>query len=491
MTHGRGNRLHFLFALLFVLKADSPSQPLTLRQALDLALEHNRTILLSAQESFLTSRAGLEASEAAYRTKLQFAFATTRSFNKTAFPLPGANGFSQQIYESQNLFPQLSLARTILTPFGSRAALGMGLNVDVNGLPSWTYQARPQFSLNWQQPLSRAGVKSGHHDRIIAQANFSNAELNFGLQKEQLLLAVVNGYFQLWSAHRSLERAARELESAQRVAHIAELRLKAKSIAASEALNSRVQAASAQDNLVVAENQLQSQLRRFAQLLGQERLPATLELVHEIEVDTIRISLEDATAQALANRKELRQAEINLKLAELNASSAASRNHPVLQINGNYNLSSFDEPAFFDALGRLPSSAWSVNANLALPLWDGGAVRSQEQIAQSVLRQQQNQRELLRENIALEVEQLWRDAKLNERRLHTLALNTQLAEEALKIAELRFERGQISSNEVEQVRARYLSTQESLNGARISYQIQSAALAQAMGKLEEWAERLR
>jgi multidrug efflux system outer membrane protein len=241
--------------------------------------------------------------------------------------------------------------------------------------------------------------------------------------------------------------------------------------------------------LVVAENQLQNQRRNFAQLLGQDSLQATITLVDSIAMDTIRIELAGAIAQALANRREVRQAEISLELADLGVAAAASSNDPVLYLTGSYTLSSKNDPSPWKAFGQFPSNTWSVQANIAFPILDGGAAKSQLDIAQSSRNIQQNNLALLRQNIGLEVEQIWRGLKLNDRRMATLALNVQIAEEALNIAELRFQHGQISSNEVEQVRSRYLATQESLNGAKVSYKIQSAALAQATGRLEEWVER--
>jgi outer membrane protein TolC len=478
--------------ILFLISAMAPSslfsQPLTLHQAINLALAHNQTILVSARESHASSQAALAITEAAYSYHLDFSLATTRSYAKTAFEALNGGLFSQ-VTETQNLIPKFGLSRSLLTPLGSRTTLGFGLTTNVVGLPSRSYQLVPQFSINFQQPLGLAGMSVGHQDIVRARAGFVSAELGFQLQQEQLIIAVVNSYFQLWLAYRDIERARRELESAKRILQIAELRLRAKSVAESEVLNSRVQYLSAEDNLTVAENQLQNQRRSFAQLLGQDSLQTNVMLVDSIAMDTIRIALSDAVAQALANRREIRQAEISLELAELGVAAAASSNDPILHLSGSYSLSSKNDPSPWEAFGQFPSSAWSVQAGVSFPLLDGGIAKSQLDIAQSSRNIQQNNLQLLRQNIALEVEQIWRGLKLNERRMTTLALNVQIAEEALEIAELRFQHGQISSNEVEQVRSRYLATQESLNSAKVSYKIQSAALAQAMGRLGEWVER--
>jgi outer membrane protein TolC len=352
------------------------SQPLTLRQAINLALAHNQTILVSARESHASSQAVLAITEATYSHHVDFSLASTRSYVKTAFEAFNDGGSFSQVTETQNLVPKLGLSRSLLTPFGSRTTLGFGLTTNVVGLPSRSYQLVPQFSINFQQPLGLAGMSAGHQDVVRARAGFVSAELSYQLQQEQLIIAVVNSYFQLWLAYRDIERTRRELESAKRVLQIAELRLKAKSVAESEVLNSRVQYVSAEDNLVVAENQLQNQRRSFAQLLGQDSLQTTVTLVDSIVKDTIRVELSDAIAQALANRREIRQAEISLELAELGVAAAASSNDPVLHLSGSYSLSSKNDPSPWDAFGQFPSNAWSVQASVSFPLLDGGPPRA-------------------------------------------------------------------------------------------------------------------
>ncbi len=475
---------------LFILSwtiASSPlsAQLLTLRQAIDLALTHNRTILFNAKESYASSRAGLAMTQAAYDYHVDFSISSTHDYSKASFPASAET----KVSTSQIWFPNLNMNRTWLTPLGGRTTAGLGLNTQITSMPYRAYQFAPQFTLSFQQPLSLNGMRAGHQDIVNARANFQSAELGFELQREQLLVTVINGYYQLWQAQKNIERAQREQESARRVLQIAELRLQAKSLAESEVLNSRVQVVSAEDNFAVAENQLQNHQRNFAQLLGQDIARTAFILVDSIVVDTLGISLDEAISQALQNRREIRQAEIDLELSKLGVVATASSNDPVLNLSGRYNLASSQDPSFNRALRNFPFSGWNVQASVAIPLMDGGAAKSRLELAQRTCSIQQNNLYLLRENIPLEVEQIWRGLKLDERRIATLGLNLQLAEEALDIVELRFQHGQISSNEVEQVRSRYLATQESLNGARVSYKIQSAELARATGRLREWVER--
>lgn len=141
------------------------------------------------------------------------------------------------------------------------------------------------------------------------------------------------------------------------------------------------------------------------------------------------------------------------------------------------------------ALWDYPNRYWKLQASLSLPILDGGIQSSQLQIAKYAFDIQQKNLNLFKEDIAIAIEDHFRSLKLNQNRIQSLTLNLKIAEEALKIAELRFKQGQISSTEIENIRQRFTNAQRSLNSAKISYITQSAQLAKAMGILEQWVER--
>ena len=83
-----------------------------------------------------------------------------------------------------------------------------------------------------------------------------------------------------------------------------------------------------------------------------------------------------------------------------------------------------------------------------------------------------------------------RTLEMNLKRMQSLKVNLAMADESLKIAEMKFKQGSISTTEVESIRDRYRSAQRSINSAKIDYITQSAKLAQDMGILETWVAAL-
>lgn len=469
-----------IITLFFFFPEISNSQPLTMYNSIEKALNYNQTIMYAIQKNYLSARSQLNLAESPYRLQMNLNLNTAQNYSRT---------LSHDIYYtswSQVTTPNLNFDYTLLTPLGSSTHLGMGYQTQI--FNSNSCYSSPQFDFTFQQPLSWSGIQAGHADIIRARKNFIAAEMSYQLQKEGLIIAVINFYFQLWQAFRNVEQSEYDLQSAQRVLQIAELRLKAGQLSEFEVMNIRVQYQVAEDNLAVAQNSLQTQQREFLRLLGQD-LNAGIQLAAEIQMDTIAFNLDYAILMAFQNRLEIKQQEISLELADLSLKQISAAAYPTLSLNGNYTFSSQYDVTLGPSLWDYPNRSWRFQASLTFPILDGGARSNQLQIAKYALDIQQKNLNLFKEVIAIAIEENFRSLKLNQNRIQSLTLNLKIAEEALKIAELRFKQGQISSTEIENIRQRYTNAQRSLNSAKISYITQSAQLAKAMGILEEWVER--
>jgi outer membrane protein len=469
-----------ILLLLFFYYEISCSQPLTLYDSIEKALNYNQTIMYAVQKNYLSAWSQLNLMESAYRSQMNLNLNTAHNYSRTF----GGDSYYESWYQVTT--PNFDFSYTLLTPFGSRTHLGIGYQTQI--FNSHSFYSSPQFMFSFQQPLSWSGIQAGHADLIRARRNFISSEISYQLQKEGLIISVINSYFQLWQAFKNIEQSDYDLQSAKRVLDIAELRLKAGQLSEFEVMNIRVQYQVAEDNLKVAQNSLQTQKRSFLRLLGQD-LNTEIQLAEEIQMDTIDFHLDYAIQTAFQNRLEIKQREISLELAELNLQQTKATAYPTLYLNGNYSLSSQYDASLESALWDYPNRYWRFQASLSFPILDGGARSNHVQIAKYAYKIQLKNLELFKEDIAIDIEENFRSLKLNQNRINSLTLSLKIAEEALNISELRFKQGQISSTEIENIRQRFTNAQRSLNSAKISYVTKSAQLARAMGILGEWVER--
>jgi outer membrane protein len=468
---------------------------LSLYDAIQYAMSHNETVLYSVEQSFLASEAQLRSAKAVYNPNLNANANMVRYFSRTKIQASDLSGNYYSTSYNQQILPGISLQQTFLTPFGSRLTAGAGIQTGMNGLSTFNYQTTPQFTLSYQQPLSLSGIEAGHADIISAKQSYSNSQMSYELQKEELALSVIQAYFQLWQSMRNEEQSERDFGSTKRVLEVAELKLKSGSIAEFEVINLRVQNRLSEDNLLQAQNDLRTQSISFFRLLGDPSYMSfsdtSINLDSEIPLDSVMISLDSTIFIALGNRIELKQSEIALEQSALGREQTASALSPVLQLQATYNLSSVYEPSFMNSITLLPNYGWGLQASVTVPLWDGGRTSANLEAADRTISVQKNNLELLKEDIAIDIENRYRTSALDLHRLKSLGLSLNAAAEAMKIAEVRFQSGQISSTEIEDIRNRYNTAQITLNLAKISYVLERAGLAKAMGEFFQWVETLR
>ena len=359
--------------LLFVSAVSAIAQTLSLYDAIQKALENNKTILYAAEQSYGSALAQRRAAESAYNPNLNTRVSLSRSFSRTKHQSLIGSDDLYEINQFQQFYPNVILQQTLLTPFGSKLTLSGGLQTLVAGISSFSYQTQPSIGFLYQQPLSFSGIESGHSDIVQAELSFQQAELNYQLLKEQLALSVIQSYYQLWQAERNVEQSKRDAESAQSILDIAEMKLKHGSIAEFEVLNLRVQHRLAEDNLLQSQNNLESQSISFLRILGNnsQSLDSIITLEQGINIDSINFTLNEAFERAIEHRLELRQAETSLVGAKLNREQVSSSYSPSLQINAEYSRSSKFENIFFHSF-IMSDYRWNVYGTISIPLFDGG-----------------------------------------------------------------------------------------------------------------------
>ena len=204
--------------------------------------------------------------------------------------------------------------------------------------------------------------------------------------------------------------------------------------------------------------------------------PATaLVLDAELKPETVTVDLATAIDSALHNRPELSQLRRATQIAELGVRIALTANLPTLFAAANYD---YKRPVGFnDEWG----SDWNATLGLTLPIFTGLGNFQKLRQAQSRERQARVALAMAEDGVRLEV--MAQVSALNQEAQNS-AYQTQsvaLAEEALKLAEQRYQNGLLSNLE-------YLDTQLALTQSKVAYlnslanyQIAKARLQRAIG----------
>ena len=419
------------------------TQPVSLEQALELARRNNKQLQVAILE--------LERAKAALREAQAGLYPT----------LNVQTGITRQ----QSAASQLSVENQIRQQEQRPPQLRQEIPGDQ---PSTTFSGTAQLSYD----LYTSG--RGSANRGAAAEQVRSAELEVERLSEETRLDVATAYYNLQLADEQVrinQSAVRNAEASLRDAQALE---RAGVGTRFDVLQSQVNLANALQDLRTAQSDQQ---------VGQRRLANLLSLAQSVNIsaaDPVELAglwdfpLEESIVRAFANRAELQQA-----LAERNASEqrrrlALSQLGPQISLNAQYNLLD----VFNDSISV--TDGYSVGVTATLSLFDGGAARAraaQEKaninIAETRFANQRNQ-------IRFDVEQAFYNLQSNQENVNTSRLAVTQAEEALRLARLRFQAGVGTNTDVIRAENDLTRTQGNRVRAIIQYNLALTQLQRAV-----------
>ncbi|MEO0081797.1 MAG: TolC family protein [candidate division WOR-3 bacterium] len=448
-------------ALCLVAAGLAETLQLDARRAAELALANNRQLALA--------QAKLE--EAAYGRNAAFgSFLPQVSATGTYTRLARANEFTMfSAHDSIMTVPVFDPQGNYIGNTGVPVRVPVG--VDTFRLPLGSVN-NYSAGLTAQQTLFTWG-------KLINA--YRIAGLTLDMQQEaarqaraQVRLDAISGFYQALLAEKTLEVMRASYQ--QLAGHVAQVQSLYEN-----GLASRLDLMKATLGLQQLEAQV-SQMENTASLalsalrntLGLEPdMPVSL--VEDLQPDSMTVVLDSAQTSALANRPELRQLRDAVRIADLGVRIARTANLPTAFAQFNY---SYRNPVGFSAEW---GSDWNATAGLSWPLFTGLSNHNKLRQAQARLRQARFGLAMAEDGIRLEVQAAVSALHQEAKNTAYQSANVRLAEDALALAETRYQNGLLTNLE-------YLDTQVALTQARVArlnalanYQIAKARLAKATG----------
>ncbi len=330
-------------------------------------------------------------------------------------------------------------------------------------------------SLNLSYSIYTGGQRSASIQ--VAERQIETSALSVQLQFQQLRQDVTSRYIDLQQTQSLIGIANSAIASAQETLRTTQLGEQAGTQTRFEVLQAAVTLADAQQNLTQA-NALFTIARR--QLVQQIGLPDTVDVTLP---DTVRVeragswspSLEETIILALNNRIELTQTRLQRRITELQKRIVRSQKLPRLQGFASLNLADDLEDRVLGAYG------YAVGVQANFNVFDGGSVRSQLRQLDETLRITDQQFNQLRESIRFQVEQAYFSLQTNATNIETSNQALAQAQEALRLAQLRFSAGVGTSLEVTRAQADLTQAQGNQVAAVLDYNRALSTLESATG----------
>ncbi len=343
-------------------------------------------------------------------------------------------------------------------------------------------QAYSRLSLSFEQPIFTRNTLQENLEE--ARLNFELSSRTFSRQQLDIVYDVTNAFFGLYRATREVEIAAEQFENSEEAFRIAGLKGETGRIPEGDVLIAEITVARDRAALLENEGNLQRSEDIFKQLIGLD-LDENIRISTTLEYDTFRVNTEKAVEQALQNRLELQESKLNVELRKINVDRAARIREFRGNISAYYDITGVStltsgstsrlfESSFDNFVDRPPNRGITFTFSYPVFDWGRGKARIEQETAN--LKDAELEMENININIIREVREILRNVEIAKTRLKIQEKNQEIAQRSYEISLLRFENGDMTSQELGVEQERLAATQIDFLNAYITYQLSIADL---------------
>ncbi len=311
-----------------------------------------------------------------------------------------------------------------------------------------------------------------------ARANLLATQYAQGIVRITLISAVANAYFQLRAFDSQLETSERTLEADKEMVRINTIKFKGGESAITDVLQAQLLQQQAEAEIISLKQGIEQTENQISVLLARNPGPVLrgLSLAQEPHMPDVPAGL---PSSILEHRPDVLQSEQSLVAANANVGVAKAAFFPQFSLTGAFGVQSTALESFLG--GGPTTAAWTLAGQIAQPLYEGGRIRANYQLAWA----QRDEAELVYKQTVL---QALGDVSsglvgYSQSRQYRMKLEEQTAtyEETARLANVRFLGGYTAFLEVLVTEQQYFTSEISLDQAWLTEIQNYVQLYQALG----------
>lgn len=372
----------------------------------------------------------------------------------------------------------------------SRAGLlpVIGLNGDVSrnsyddraalpGVANPTYSTNQSYSLSLTQPVFRwdRWVALEQADSLVTQA-----QAQYGAAEQELMVRTAERYFGVLGAQDALRLAGKEKESIGRQLEQAQQRFEVGLSAITDVQEAQARYDTAVATEIRARNQLDSAREQLREIIGEQR-----ENLDPVRDTDFRLVTPEPQQQQIWVDTALQQ---NPGLAAARAGSEAARQQIQIARSGHYptvdaNASYTYLDSNFGGIRELERNDGTIGLQLAVPLYQGGAVNSRTREARFRFDEARERLDVTQRAIERQTRDAYRGVVTGISEVRAAEQARTSSTTALEAAQTGFEVGTRTIVDVLDAQRALTQAELTLYLARYNYLLNTLRLKQAAGTL--------
>jgi outer membrane protein len=310
-----------------------------------------------------------------------------------------------------------------------------------------------------------------------AQNTLGASKANSLSTREQVILLVVSQYIGTLRAAANVQASQSRVELAQALYDQAADLQKEGVGTGIDTLRANVELQNEKQRFIQAETDRETSLFGLSRLLNLDpRQP--IEQADSLSFfDTPQPEVESSMEAALGTREEWKAMESQIKAAEYQKKGAQDSRLPSVQFDGNF--------AYVGTSSNTTLPTYTYQASVNVPLFTGGRIRAEVVRADLEIRKLQEQRDDLRNQIALEVKTSLLNLRSARNEVEVANLGVQLSKEEVDQARDRFKAGVANNIEVIQAQDSLARANDNQIAALYRFNQARADVARSIGQMEK------
>ncbi len=319
-----------------------------------------------------------------------------------------------------------------------------------------------------------------------AAAAQAAAQAKLEIAQRGLVVTVTRSYYTFISAQRKYATAQQAADQAQRFLTIAQQQEQLGQVARADVVKAEISYRQQQQAFNEAMVAMDNARLALAVLLFPT-FNENFSVVDDMQSAPALPPFADVRALAEKDNPDLRAADELLAAANADVSLSKSAFFPSVIVDAVYGIEAnafalHSEPAADRALGPLPNLGYMITANLTVPIWDWGAMRSK--LRQSEVRQRQAQVTLSQAQRQLlgNLYSMYNEALAARAAVDSARRAAELAAESLRLTTLRYQAGEATALEMVDAQNTLILARNAADDAEARYRVAIAELQTLTGR---------
>ena len=318
-----------------------------------------------------------------------------------------------------------------------------------------------------------------------AQASEALANARLEVAQRGLAVTVTRSYYALVTAERKYATAQQAADQARRFFDTSQQRQRLGEVARSDVVKAEIQYQQQQQGYQDAMLAMENARLGLAVLLFPT-LNENFTVVDDLNSAPVLPPFSEARTMAERQNPDLRAAAAELDVAHQDTRIARHAFLPSIAVDGDYGIEAnrFALHSVVDAApqaGELPNLGYFVTANLTVPVWDWGGLRSKLRQTQTRERQAQVGLSQAQRQLLSNLYSLYNEAVAARAAVDNFRHIADLAAESLRLTNLRYEAGESTALEVVDAQNTLVQARNAYDDAGSRYRVALATLQTVTG----------